>query len=98
MKKTLIKHELHRKVGIGIEPSASNPAVLQVTRKSDATGHINQMDLPVTEGQLRQWLGDEDHPGELLQRVMPHLSTEQRMFLDSGCTPEEWANIVKGEE
>ncbi len=94
--KTLVKHGF-RPVNINFQPSPDNPAVMRITRKSDVSGKENTMDLAVTEDQLRNWLGTQDVPGQLIQFVMPHLSSEQREFLISGCTPEEWKKIVDEE-
>lgn len=91
--KTLIKYG-YRPVEIKFEPVRENPNLMKVTRVSDITMAEHTMQLPVTEDQLRNWLGTEDRPGQLIQNVMPHLSKEQREFLISGCTPEEWAKFV----
>lgn len=95
--KFLTKYSGLRPVTIQFEPAPGNPNVLRITRVSDVSGKGNTMDLPVTEDQLRNWLGDGQHSGQLIQHVMPHLSSEQREFLISGCTPEEWARIVSEE-
>lgn len=95
--KSLIKYNGRTPVEIRFTPSIENPNLLRVTRISDVSRKENTMELPVTEDQLRNWLGDGQHSGQLIQHVMPHLSSEQREFLISGCTPEEWAKIV-GEE
>lgn len=88
--KTLVKYHGVRPVDINFEPSPDNPQALRVSRKSDLTGRVNTLDLPVTEQQLQQWLGTPEQPGQLIQQVMPHLSTEQREFLISGCSKKEW--------
>lgn len=95
--KTLVKHGI-RPVNINFQPSPDNPSVLRITRRSDASGKENTLDLPVTEQQLQAWLGTKEQPGRLIQHVMPHLSKDQREFLVSGCTPEEWARITAEEE
>lgn len=94
--KTLIKYGF-RPVEIKFKPAPGNPQLLQITRKSDVTGREHTLELPVTEEQLRNWLGTKDQPGQLIQNVMPHLSKDQREFLISGCTPEEWAKIENEE-
>jgi hypothetical protein len=45
----------------------------------------SSMDLDVTQEQLDRW-----QSGELIQDVMSHLSPEEREFLISGFTPEQW--------
>ena len=43
------------------------------------------MDLDITDDQLKAWEG-----GELIQNVMPDLTVEEREFLISGNTAEDW--------
>ena len=50
------------------------------------------MVLPITSTQLDRWTG-----GDLIQNVFPDLSADQREFLMTGITPEEW-NQNFGEE
>jgi hypothetical protein len=57
-----------------------------VHKKSMMTGKINSMTLPTNQGVIEYWLAS----GDLIQNVMPDLSVEQREFLMSGMTPEEW--------
>ena len=95
--KTLIKHGI-RPVDINFQPSPDNPNVLRISRKSDLSGKVNTLDLPVTEQQLQAWLGTKEQPGQLIQHVMPHLSLDQREFLISGCNDEEWAKVANEDE
>lgn len=74
------------------EPVPNNPQLLRVTRQSDLTRATNTQDLPITEQQLRDWLDGS----QLIQQVMPHLTTEQREFLMSGATQEEWTAVFGG--
>lgn len=62
-----------------------------ITRKSQATDTMHTMDLPVTQVQLDRW-----QAGELIQHVMPHLSVDQREFLITGTTKEEWDVLFGG--
>jgi hypothetical protein len=43
------------------------------------------MDIPVSQEQVDLWV-----EGALIQDVMPDLSPDQREFMISGSTPEEW--------
>ena len=63
-----------------------------ITRKSLISGNINTMSLPITEEQYNAW-----EQGTLVQVAMPHLSPDEREFVMSGITPEEWAETF-GEE
>ncbi len=62
---------------------------MQVTKQSPLTGEINSMDLPITAEQLLDW--KQNH--RLVQDVFPHLTAQQREFLISGYTPEDWEII-----
>ena len=59
---------------------------MKITKISMFTGVVNTMDLPVTQDQLDRWEAGEGY----IQDVFPHLSIDQREFLISGTTPEEW--------
>ena len=63
-----------------------------ITRKSLISGNINSMSLPITEEQYNAW-----EQGTLVQDAMPHLSPDEREFVMTGITPEEWAETF-GEE
>lgn len=66
---------------------------MQITRKSPFSGKINTREIAVTEEQLLRW-----ERGELIQNVMPNLSADDREFIMTGITPEEWEETFgKGE-
>lgn len=58
---------------------------MQITRTSPFTGKLHIREIDVTEAQLEAWQG-----GQLIQEAMPHLSVDDREFLMTGITPEEW--------
>lgn len=60
---------------------------LSLTRHSIFSRRDNTMVLPITAEQFRRWRID----GEMIQDVMPELTPDQREFLMTGATPEEWA-------
>ena len=62
-----------------------------IRRISGFTGKTHTMDIPVTVDQLKAW---ED--GELIQNIMPNLTPDQREFIMTGVTPEEWENVFGG--
>lgn len=65
-----------------------------ITIQSNLTGKHNTMDLPVTAERVKYW----QQSGELIQRVFPNLSPDQREFLMTGATPEEWDALIGPEE
>ena len=66
---------------------------MKITRTSVQSGITRTIDLPVTEEQIKRW---ED--GEHIQNVMPELSADQREFLITGITAEEWDELFPPEE
>ena len=58
---------------------------MKVTRTSMFTGVERTIDLPITEEQLATWKG-----GTLIQEAMPDLSPDDREFVMTGVTSEEW--------
>jgi hypothetical protein len=61
---------------------------MEITKKSKLSGKEHTMDLDITQDQIAKWLN-----GELIQVAMPNLTADQREFMISGATPEEWDEI-----
>jgi hypothetical protein len=62
---------------------------MQVTKQSRISGKISSMDLNITSEQL-----DRVNLGiELIQNIVPHLSSDEREFLITGITPQEWNEL-----
>ena len=66
---------------------------MQITRKSQVSGITRTLDLPVTEEQFKAW-----KEGELIQRAFPNLTNDQREFIMTGITQEEWDATMKDED
>ena len=60
---------------------------MKITRTSMFSGIERTLDLPITEAQLTDWKG-----GTLIQKAMPQLSADEREFVMTGVTAEEWSN------
>ena len=58
---------------------------MKITKKSKLTGKENTMVINVTPEQLSAWTN-----GVLIQDAMPNLTPDEREFLMTGSTPEEW--------
>ena len=67
-------------------------ATMIVTRKNIFTGRSRSLDLDVTQEQLNRW-----NNGELIQKVFPHLSIDEREFLMTGIIGEEWNELMEDE-
>lgn len=63
-----------------------------ITRTSSYSGKTRTKDLPVTEAQMNAW-----QRGEHIQKALSHLSADEREFILTGITPEEWAEIFMGD-
>ena len=58
---------------------------MQITRRSQMTGVERTLDIDVTAEQIDAW-----QRGALIQDAMPHLSVDDREFIKTGVTAEEW--------
>ena len=61
---------------------------MRIIRRSLVSGETNVMDLPVTQMQLQEWKN-----GGLIQNVFPDLTPDQREFIQTGITPNEWQQV-----
>lgn len=66
---------------------------MRITRTSILTGITRTAEIDVSEEQLHLWEG-----GALIQNVMPHLSPDEREFILSGATPDEWGEAFPEDE
>ena len=58
---------------------------MQIVRTSRISGNTNVMDIDITQAQLDAWVD-----GSMLQDVMPDISADEREFIMTGITPDEW--------
>ena len=66
---------------------------MKITRTSRATGKVHTREVACTPEQMARW-----QAGTMIQDAMPDLPAEDREFLMTGITPEEWADIFGGDE
>lgn len=59
--------------------------MITIERTSMYSGVTRQMEIDVTPEQLQEW-----NNGALIQNAMPHLTDDEREFIMTGITPEEW--------
>lgn len=64
------------------------PVETRCVRVSQLTGNVNEMVLPVSKHRIEAWRKDED--SRAVQVAFPELNADQREFLLTGTTPEEW--------
>lgn len=63
---------------------------MKITRRSPLSGKVNTREINVSREQLRLWMD-----GMLIQDAMPDISAEDREFIMTGYTPEDWEAIFK---
>ena len=61
---------------------------MKTTRVSSYSGTERTKDLNVTQEQLDRWKN-----GEHIQKVMPDISPEDREFIMTGMTGDEWNEL-----
>lgn len=64
-----------------------------ITKRSSLTGIISSREIDVTQAQLDNWAS-----GTFIQNAMPHLSADDREFIMTGVTPEEWLKYMQADE
>ena len=65
-----------------------------ITRQSPLTQKFHTVDLDVT---LEQLVEIKSADGRLIQHVLPHLTSDQREFILTGYTPQDWDTIFEDE-
>ena len=58
---------------------------MKITRTSVVSGVTRTQDIPVKQEELDSWAN-----GSLIQVAMPHITADEREFIMTGITPEEW--------
>ena len=61
---------------------------MEITKTSIHSGITRTFDLDVTEDEYADWKA-----GELIQNAMPRLNADEREFVKTGITAEEWEEI-----
>ncbi|QGH74760.1 hypothetical protein DSS3PM1_00084 [Bacteriophage DSS3_PM1] len=68
------------------EADAEGFQTFEVQRRSPFSGKMNTMTLRFDAGSLEAWLRGE----MLIQDAFPHLNADEREFIKTGITAEEW--------
>ena len=56
-----------------------------IAKTSSLTSRTHEMEIDVSDKQIALWM-----EGALIQDVMPNLSPDEREFIMTGITPDEW--------
>jgi len=65
---------------------------MKITKTSILSGKTRTKEINVNQSQIDKWVA-----GMLIQDAMPNVSVDEREFIKTGITPEEWAETF-GEE
>tara|TARA_Y100001963_G_scaffold85627_1_gene118398 strand:+ start:934 stop:1146 length:213 start_codon:yes stop_codon:yes gene_type:complete len=68
--------------------------MIKLERKSPKTGKVNSMVLDTTKEALDSYYAGEG----LIQVIFPQLNENEREFIKSGYTPEDWDEIFPPED
>lgn len=63
---------------------------MEIIRKSPISGKENNLEIPVTQAQLDLW-----QSGVPIQKAMPNVSADDREYIKTGITAQEWEDIFK---
>lgn len=64
-----------------------------ISRQSPLTGKLHEMDIPCSIGEMNAYTS-----GTILQEAFPKLNADQREFIKTGITAEEWDTFMGDEE
>lgn len=68
-----------------------------VERVSIISGNKNRMEVSVDPKKLQAWERFDQRSRPLVQSYFQELSNDEREFLISGITPEEWKRVMGDE-
>ena len=63
-----------------------------ITKQSGLTGKQHSMDVDVTDEDIQKW-----KEGTMIQLAMPNLTPDEREFIMTGITPQEWSGMLEEE-
>lgn len=66
--------------------------------RSKATGKMNEMDVPTTIDKLIDWERMPYDERPYIQDFFPELNADEREFILSGITPQEWSDMFGEDE
>jgi len=69
--------------------------IMLITKKSQVSHKEHTLDIPITMDKYIQWQGGVDAH---IQNFFPELNDDQREFLLTGITKEEWNELFSEEE
>lgn len=68
---------------------------MKILKRSEHSGKINEMEINVDPDKLQQWQKFDYRARPFIQDFFPELNADEREFLLSGMTPQEWKDFCK---
>jgi len=65
---------------------------MKITKTSILSGKTRTKEINVNQSQIDKWVA-----GMLIQDAMPNISVDEREFIMTGSTPEEWDSTFNEE-
>ena len=65
---------------------------MKITKTSILSGKTRTKEINVNQSQIDKWVA-----GMLIQDAMPNVSVDEREFIMTGSTPEEWDSTFNEE-
>lgn len=70
-----------------------------IEKTSAFTGTTHRRDIPIKPEDYEAWISASNNdPKRHIQNAAPYLSVDDREYIISGVTPEEWAEMFGGED
>ena len=69
-------------------------SMVEVERKSPLTGNVNKMYLDITQEQIAEWNAPAQER-RLIQDIFPNLNEDEREFIMTGYTVQDWKELEK---
>lgn len=64
---------------------------MKITRRSLLSGQTRQLNLPIRQADWKRYVS-----GVAVQEAFPYLSADDREFILTGITNEEWGKYIEG--
>ena len=71
------------------------PQVIRLERTSLLTGNVSTMDLKTTQEKLDIFFKGPKNERPLIQDLFSELTMDEREFIQTGATPDEWAEVER---
>lgn len=65
---------------------------MTIAKESAISGKVSEITILADPKDIERW-----NRGELIQNALPYLTIDEREFLMTGITPEEWEETFKDE-